>query len=186
MALSVPMAPVELPDSTTDLTRPPGTGRRWGGAGTGGATSLSAAPPRQPDGGGPPPRAGGVAVAAPRDSARAAVDLDSLRVALSQLPDTIDFHQRPYHTRFSSDYAATTAVLGSSGGMAGVAGLSFSDMLGNRTISVAAGIYGSITDSDIFLQYVDQSRRTISASVSSSSATTTSCCPGRPKTNSGH
>lgn len=154
VALSLPPAPVNLPDSTTDLAHLP---LRDGGA--------PAPKPAPGDSAARPPVFPPVAppagiTAPPPDSAQVAASLDSLRLALNVLPDTLAFRRAPYRTHFSTDYSATTALVGSSGGLAGMAGFSFSDMLGNRTISVAAGIYGSLEDSDIFLQYIDQSRRT--------------------------
>jgi hypothetical protein len=87
------------------------------------------------------------------------VDMDSLRLALMELPDTTGFKYRRYKTHLSTDYASTGAVFGSNVGLAGQAVISFSDILGNKNVVVAAGVYGSILDSDLLLQYADLSHR---------------------------
>ena len=87
--------------------------------------------------------------------------MSDLRAAVEALPDTGTFVQKRYRSRLSADYASTGAAYGSNIGLAGAATLSFSDMLGNKNLNVSLGIYGTLLDSDVFLQYADLGRRTI-------------------------
>jgi Tol biopolymer transport system component len=183
VALSVPARTALLPDSTLDLLLPPGGGRRPQDATRPGDPREGMSRPPLPEPEARPDAPAGpntesaevvagagadsttvasAAVAgAPPDSARgvAPVVPDSLARALDALPDTLKFERRRYRPTFSTDYAATQASFGTDYGLAGLAVLSFSDMLGDRSIVAAAGIYGSLLESDILLQYVDQSRR---------------------------
>ncbi len=94
------------------------------------------------------------------ESVDVSVNVDSLRAALMTLPDSSDFRHTPYKTKLTRDVASTSALFGSNAGLAGQAILSFSDILGNKNVLIAAGIYGSLLDSDVLVQYTDQSRRT--------------------------
>ncbi|NNF06074.1 MAG: BamA/TamA family outer membrane protein, partial [Candidatus Eisenbacteria bacterium] len=84
---------------------------------------------------------------------------DSLMATLDVLPDTSSFLQRDYKTRFSADYGTAAAAVGGGLGLAGQALVSFSDILGDKRIVVGASVYGSLTDADLFFQYLDQGSR---------------------------
>ncbi|MDZ4804981.1 MAG: BamA/TamA family outer membrane protein [Candidatus Eisenbacteria bacterium] len=142
VAMSLPPVNPAPPDSGSDPKTPPVDWR---------------ALPTGPDGHGSPMDPG-IAAARP-DSAMSPEVLDSLRVAMNALPDPLTFQRRGYRAQFSTDYASTQAAFGTSNGLAGLVSLSFSDMLGNRNILVAAGIYGSLLESDLLVQYIDQSDR---------------------------
>ncbi|KPK67720.1 hypothetical protein AMJ87_12960, partial [candidate division WOR_3 bacterium SM23_60] len=58
-----------------------------------------------------------------------------------------------YRTKFTVDYFTASASYYSSLGFAGLAQLGFSDILGNHHFIVATDLYGSLTSSDIFLNY---------------------------------
>jgi hypothetical protein len=58
-----------------------------------------------------------------------------------------------YRTKFTVDYFTASASYYSSLGFAGLAQLGFSDILGNHHILIASDLYGSLTSSDIFLNY---------------------------------
>ncbi len=58
-----------------------------------------------------------------------------------------------YRTKFTIDYFTASASYYSSLGFAGLAQLGFSDILGNHHFLVATDLYGSLTGSDIFLNY---------------------------------
>lgn len=109
---------------------------------------------------GPAPEMSGWRPPPSPDSTAARVDIDSLRAALNALPDTARFANRPYRPRLSVDYGAGAAGFGVNTGVAGQAVLSFSDILGNRNLTIAAGVYGSLLESDLLLQYANLSHRT--------------------------
>ena len=75
------------------------------------------------------------------------------------LPDTSEFEHKNYKLRFTQDFLFGGAAFSSNVGFLGQSALSFSDILGNHNISVAAGIYGSLTDADLFLSYFNLKRR---------------------------
>jgi Tol biopolymer transport system component len=154
VALAIPPVEPMLPDSLADLTRPAVAWRR---PAPGTITWTPAGPDTNGDGG--LNRRATPVFAAKPDTAMSPQTLDSLKVAMSVLPDTLGFKHRGYKAHFTTDYASTQAAFGTSNGLAGLAALSFSDMLGNKNILVAAGIYGSLLDSDVLLQYTDQSSR---------------------------
>lgn len=58
-----------------------------------------------------------------------------------------------YRTKFTVDYFTASASYYSSLGFAGLAQLGFSDILGNHHFIIATDLYGSLTSSDIFLNY---------------------------------
>jgi outer membrane protein assembly factor BamA len=58
-----------------------------------------------------------------------------------------------YRTTFTVDYFTASASYYSSLGFAGLAQLGFSDILGNHHFVIATDLYGSLTSSDIFLNY---------------------------------
>lgn len=76
------------------------------------------------------------------------------------LPDTTTFTIDDYSVRFSVDYAAANGYFTSNVGFGAQTALRFSDILGNHNLVIGASIYGSISDSDLLLQYINLSRRT--------------------------
>jgi WD40 repeat protein len=60
---------------------------------------------------------------------------------------------RKYTPKFTFDYFAATASYYSFLGLSGLGQIGLSDILGNHHISIAADLYGSLTGSDIFLNY---------------------------------
>jgi Tol biopolymer transport system component len=60
---------------------------------------------------------------------------------------------RRYTPKFTFDYFAATASYYSFLGVSGLGQIGLSDILGNHHISIAADLYGSLTSSDIFLNY---------------------------------
>ena len=76
------------------------------------------------------------------------------------LVDSTSFQHMPYKASFSRDYFAGGAVVASNVGFAGSSVLSFSDLLGNHQIYAILNLYGNLSDSDVWLQYTNLSRRT--------------------------
>ena len=121
---------------------------------TGGASVRVAA---APDSVGP--------AAAVTDSARAAAVDTTLALYVRQvyrepLVDSTTFRHAPYHPKFSRDYVSGGAFFASNIGFAGSTVMSFSDVLGNHNILVAANLFGDIGNSDIFLAYSNLAHRT--------------------------
>ncbi len=75
------------------------------------------------------------------------------------LPDTAGFTFDRYHVRFTVDYASAAGFYASNVGVAAQTVLSFSDVLGNNNLLVGADVYGSLSDSNLLLQYVNRARR---------------------------
>ncbi|MBN1826109.1 MAG: PD40 domain-containing protein [Candidatus Eisenbacteria bacterium] len=75
------------------------------------------------------------------------------------LPDTADFQDREYKTRFSQDFLFGGAAFASNVGFLGQSAISFSDILGNHNLTFAAGIYGSLSDADLFFSYTNLENR---------------------------
>ncbi|MFH1277966.1 MAG: hypothetical protein ABIK65_06280 [Candidatus Eisenbacteria bacterium] len=76
------------------------------------------------------------------------------------LPDTTEFERKKYKLRFTQDFLFGGAAFGSNVGFLGQSAISFSDILGNHNLSFAAGIYGSLSDADLFFSYLNLRRRT--------------------------
>ncbi len=77
------------------------------------------------------------------------------------LPDTSRFAVRDYKIKLQPDVVARPRVGYIEGaGAYGGSTITFSDILGNHQLGVAAAIYGNVTESDIFLQYISLARRT--------------------------
>jgi outer membrane protein assembly factor BamA len=66
---------------------------------------------------------------------------------------------RDYKARLSPDLSNVGGVVGYESGVGGQSQLHFSDLLGNHNLSVGFGIYGSLKDSDLYLSYLNRSRR---------------------------
>ncbi|UCC12946.1 MAG: PD40 domain-containing protein [candidate division WOR-3 bacterium] len=60
---------------------------------------------------------------------------------------------RKYTPKFTFDYFTATASYYSFLGLSGLGQIGLSDILGNHHISIAADLYGSLTSSDVFLNY---------------------------------
>ncbi|HZM14729.1 MAG TPA: BamA/TamA family outer membrane protein [Candidatus Krumholzibacteria bacterium] len=75
-------------------------------------------------------------------------------------PEAMDFVERPYHAHLAPDVSQVAGVVGSQGGFGGASLIHFSDLLGDHLLSVGFGIYGSLKDSDLSLEYLNRSGRT--------------------------
>jgi WD40 repeat protein len=75
------------------------------------------------------------------------------------LPDTSTFERKKYKLRFTQDFLFGGAAFASNVGFLGQSAISFSDILGNHTLSFAAGIYGSLSDADLYFSYVNLTKR---------------------------
>jgi WD40 repeat protein len=67
---------------------------------------------------------------------------------------------RNYRPHFTFDYFTASASYYSPLGLSGMSEIGLSDILGNHQIALAANIYGSLTDSDIYLRYWYLKKRT--------------------------
>lgn len=76
-----------------------------------------------------------------------------------ELPDTSEFEFEPYKLKFSQDFLFGGAGFASNIGFAGQSAIAFSDIMGNHKFSLSAGIYGSLSDADLFLSYANQKNR---------------------------
>lgn len=70
-----------------------------------------------------------------------------------------DFTVRKYKTSFRPDLTSVGGVVGFNSSVGGQSRVSFSDLLGNQIWTVAIGIYGSFSDSDLAISYLNRSRR---------------------------
>ncbi len=75
------------------------------------------------------------------------------------LPDTSAFKIGPYKVRFSADYAAANGAFASNVGVAAQTYVQFSDVLGNHNLLVGADIYGTLSDSQLLLEYANLANR---------------------------
>jgi len=86
--------------------------------------------------------------------------LDSATLAL---PDTTAFAIRTYHTRFTTDFVAQPSIgytrdaWGS--GISGGTAISMSDMLGDRSLTLAAQLNGHIEEAQGLINYTDMRHR---------------------------
>jgi Tol biopolymer transport system component len=97
-------------------------------------------------------------VRAPGESVDVAALLGDPSVSL---PDTSRFAVRDYKIKLQPDVVARPRVGYIEGsGAYGGSTITFSDILGNHQLGIAAAIYGDVTESDIFLQYISLARRT--------------------------
>lgn len=78
---------------------------------------------------------------------------------MGALPDTSDFKFEDYKLRFTQDFVFGAAAFSSNIGFLGQSAISFSDILGNHNITFAAGIYGSLSDADVYLSYMNLKKR---------------------------
>jgi Tol biopolymer transport system component len=77
------------------------------------------------------------------------------------LPDTTRFAVRDYKVKLQPDVVARPRVGYIEGsGAYGGSTITFSDILGNHQLGFAAAIYGDITESDLFVQYINLAGRT--------------------------
>ncbi len=76
------------------------------------------------------------------------------------LPDTTRFAVRDYKVKLQPDVLARPSVGYVQGeGAFGASQINFSDILGNHQLGVSAAVYGSITESDLFVRYVNLANR---------------------------
>jgi len=78
---------------------------------------------------------------------------------VDSLPPYEGFRVRDYKAKLSPDLSSLGGVVGYDAGIAGQSRLQFSDLLGNHTLTVGLGIYGSIKESDLYLSWLDRSGR---------------------------
>lgn len=77
------------------------------------------------------------------------------------IPATLDEDSvRDYRPRFTFDYFNASATYYASLGFSGIGQIGISDILGNHHIQFASNFYGSLTSSDIFVNYWYLKRRT--------------------------
>jgi Tol biopolymer transport system component len=70
------------------------------------------------------------------------------------IPEVLDQNNvRGYRARFTVDYFTASAAYLTDLGLSGLAQIGFSDILGNHHIQFASNLYGSLTSSDIFVNY---------------------------------
>ncbi len=93
------------------------------------------------------------------DSLEPAVEVREVIRRRRVLPDSAGFEVGPYRTRFAADYVAANGFFAGNVGVAAQSLLQFSDVLGDQVIIVGANVYGSISDSDLLLQYVNLRKR---------------------------
>ncbi|MCK5439830.1 MAG: PD40 domain-containing protein [Gemmatimonadetes bacterium] len=74
--------------------------------------------------------------------------------------DTTAFKSRKYKVKFQPDLIAQPSVGFASGvGAFGASQLAFSDLMGDHNLYIAASVFGSITDSDLFFTYLNRKGR---------------------------
>lgn len=74
--------------------------------------------------------------------------------------DTTRFVSRDYEVEFQPDLISQPQVGYATGfGAFGASQLAFSDLLGDHNLLVSASVYGSITDSDVFVSYANLKKR---------------------------
>jgi Tol biopolymer transport system component len=77
------------------------------------------------------------------------------------VPEELDENDvRKYRARFTFDYFTASASYYSALGFAGVGQINVSDILGNHHFQFASNFYGSLTSSDIFINYWYLKKRT--------------------------
>ena len=74
------------------------------------------------------------------------------------LPEN-QFIERRYRARLAPDVSHVGGVVGTQGGIGGASLIHFSDLLGDHVLSVGFGIYGSLKDSDLLVEYLNRSNR---------------------------
>ena len=79
--------------------------------------------------------------------------------ATDSVPQAAEFRIRDYKAKLSPDLSSLGGVVGYDAGIAGQSRLQFTDLLGNHTLTVGLGIYGSIKESDLYLSWLDRSTR---------------------------
>jgi Tol biopolymer transport system component len=69
------------------------------------------------------------------------------------------FKERRYKARLAPDLSYVGGVVGTYGGLGGASLIHFSDLLGEHLLTLGFGIYGSLKDSDLSLDYVNRTGR---------------------------
>jgi len=88
------------------------------------------------------------------------VDISQVLSQRNNLPDPSTFEINPYRVRFGADYMATNGFFASNVGLAAQSVLRLSDLLGDHVILLGASVYGSFSDSDLLVSYVNLKHRT--------------------------
>jgi hypothetical protein len=116
--------------------------------------------------------AGPGSLAAPRGSGTtldtAEVSEESEALTLAQvmaettydLPDRESLESHAYRLKWSPDFIGASPFFSSNVGFAGSAQIAISDILSNHVIHIGAAVYGSLSDSDLFLGYTNLEHRT--------------------------
>jgi Tol biopolymer transport system component len=76
------------------------------------------------------------------------------------LPDRDSLESQPYRLKWSPDFIGASPFFSSNVGFAGSAQIAISDILSNHVIHIGAAVYGSLSDSDLFLGYTNLEHRT--------------------------
>jgi Tol biopolymer transport system component len=92
-------------------------------------------------------------------SAEAAPSITDVFAMHRGLPDTTAFKIDGYKVRFSADYAAANGAFASNVGIAAQTYVQFSDVLGDHNLVVGADIYGTLSDSQLLLEYANLANR---------------------------
>lgn len=66
---------------------------------------------------------------------------------------------RDYRPRLSPDFSGAGAMIGYDTGFAGQSQLQFTDLLGDYTLTLGLGIYGSIKESDLYVSFLNRTAR---------------------------
>lgn len=75
------------------------------------------------------------------------------------LSDTLAASERPYSPRMSIDYASAGGLYASGFGFLAETAIVLSDILGNRSLMLAADVSGSLEEGDYLVSYLNQKRR---------------------------
>jgi len=76
------------------------------------------------------------------------------------LPSADSLESGPYRLKWSPDFVGASPFFASNVGFAGSAQIAVSDILSNHIFQIGASVYGSLSDSDLFLGYYNLERRT--------------------------
>jgi hypothetical protein len=71
-----------------------------------------------------------------------------------------EFKERRYKPRLAPDLSQVGGVVAHNSGIGGASQIHFSDLLGNHHLGIGFGIYGSLKDSELLVDYLNRSGRT--------------------------
>lgn len=100
--------------------------------------------------------AGSASLRAPQETEQRLTDVFAHH---AELPDTTAFKIDRYRVSFSADYAAANGAFASNVGVAAQTYIQFSDVLGNHNLIVGADVYGTLSDSQLLLEYANLANR---------------------------